>query len=382
MRGAAQTASEHDWHSSARPAWHARDSHAVLQSLETRSQGLDDRQAAERLRQVGSNVLPAPAPASALRRLLQQFDNVLIYVLLAAAAVTSALGHWVDTGVILGVVGINAILGFVQEGRAAKAMAAVASLIAPKASVVRGGARVTIEAAALVPGDILLLEPGDRVTADVRLVKARNLRIDESALTGESVPVEKTTEPVASGAALGDRRSMAYSGTVVVSGQGSGVVVATGTASELGRITTLLSAVEPPTTPLLRQMDAFARQLTIAILALAGATLAFAVLVRGYPAADAFLAVVAMAVAAIPEGLPAVMTITLAIGVERMAARHAIIRRLPAVETLGSVSVICTDKTGTLTRNEMTVRCAAVADRTYAVEGVGYAPRGAFRTGS
>ena len=211
MRGAAQTASEHDWQSSARPASHARDSHAVLQSLETRSQGLDDGEAAARLRRAGSNVLPAPAPASALRRLLQQFDNVLIYVLLAAAAVTSALGHWVDTGVILGVVCINAVLGFVQEGRAAKAMAAVANLIAPKASVVRGGARVTIDAADLVPGDILLLEPGDRVTADVRLVKARNLRIDESALTGESVPVEKTTEPVPSEAALGDRRSMAYS---------------------------------------------------------------------------------------------------------------------------------------------------------------------------
>jgi magnesium-transporting ATPase (P-type) len=380
MRGAAQTAGGHGQRQAARPDWHARDAPSVLSSLQTSPQGLADREAAERLRQQGRNVLPAPPPKSALRRFLQQFDNVLIYVLLAAAAVTIALGHWVDTGVILGVVVINAVLGFVQEGRAARALAAVANLIAPKASVVRGGARVTIDAANLVPGDILLLEAGDRVTADVRLVKARNLRIDESALTGESVAVDKATDAVAPQTPLGDRRSMAYSGTLVVSGQGSGVIVATGTASELGRITTLLAAVEEPTTPLIRQMNAFARQLTIAILALAAGTLAFAVLVRSHPAADAFLAVVAMAVAAIPEGLPAVMTITLAIGVERMAARHAIIRRLPAVETLGSVSVICTDKTGTLTRNEMTVRCAAVADRTYAVEGVGYAPRGALRT--
>jgi magnesium-transporting ATPase (P-type) len=381
MRGAAQTIGGHDQRQAARSDWHARDATSALSSLQTSPQGLADAEAAERLRQQGRNVLPAPSPETALRRFFQQFDNVLIYVLLAAAAVTIALGHWVDTGVILGVVVINAVLGFVQEGRAARALAAVANLIAPKASVVRGGARVTIDAANLVPGDVLLLEAGDRVTADVRLVKARNLRIDESALTGESVAVDKATDAVVPQTPLGDRRSMAYSGTLVVSGQGSGVVVATGTASELGRITTLLAAVEAPTTPLIRQMNAFARQLTIAILALAAGTLAFAVLVRGHPAAEAFLAVVAMAVAAIPEGLPAVMTITLAIGVERMASRHAIVRRLPAVETLGSVSVICTDKTGTLTRNEMTVRCAAVADRTYAVEGVGYAPRGAFRSG-
>ena len=361
------------------PDWHARPASFALDSLVSGPDGLNDKEAAQRLQWAGRNVLPAPPPKSAFRRFLLQFDNVLIYVLIASAGVTSALGHGVDTGVILGVVLVNAVLGFVQEGRATRALSAVANLIAPKASVMRGGARVTIEAADLVPGDILLLEPGDRVTADVRLLKARNLRIDESALTGESVPAEKSTEAAERDAPLAERRSMAYSGTLVASGQGSGIVVATGTASELGRITTLLAAVEEPTTPLVRQMNAFARQLTTAILALAAGTLAFAVLVRGHPAEEAFLAVVAMAVAAIPEGLPAVMTITLAIGVERMAARHAIIRRLPAVETLGSVSVICTDKTGTLTRNEMSVRCAGVAGRTYAVEGVGYAPRGAFR---
>jgi magnesium-transporting ATPase (P-type) len=363
-----------------RPDWHARTASFALDSLKSSPEGLSDKEAAQRLQWAGRNILPAPPLKSALRRFFAQFDNVLIYVLIGSAGVTAALGHWVDTGVILGVVLINAALGFVQEGRAAKALAAVANLVAPKASVMRGGARSTIDAADLVPGDLLLLEPGDRVTGDVRLLKARNLRIDESALTGESVPAEKSTDAVEADAPLAERRSMAYSGTLVASGQGSGVVVATGPGSELGRITTLIAAVEEPTTPLVRQMNVFARQLTTAILALAAGTLAFAVLVRGHPAEEAFLAVVAMAVAAIPEGLPAVMTITLAIGVERMAARHAIIRRLPAVETLGAVSVICTDKTGTLTRNEMTVRCAAVADRTYAVEGVGYAPRGALRT--
>jgi magnesium-transporting ATPase (P-type) len=310
--------------------------------------------------------------------LAAQFNNLLIYVLLASAVVAALLGHVVDTGVILAVVIINALIGFVQEGKAEQALEAIRGMISPKASVLREGRRLTIDAAEVVPGDVLLLEAGDRVTADVRLIKARNLRIDEAILTGESVPVSKSLAPVPAGAALGDRRSAAFSGTLVAAGQGAGVVIATGPSTEIGRISALLGRVEQLETPLIRQMNVVARQLTIAILSLSAATLAFAVFVRGYTPADAFMAMVGMAVAAIPEGLPAVMTITLAIGVQRMAARNAIIRRLPAVETLGSVSVICSDKTGTLTRNEMTVTNVILAHRTYDVGGVGYEPRGGF----
>jgi potassium/sodium efflux P-type ATPase len=238
--------------------------------------------------------------------------------------------------------------------------------------------RTTVPAEAVVRGDVVLIEAGDRVPADLRLLRARNLQVDEAPLTGESVPVEKGVAPVAATAALGDRTGMVYSGTLVTAGQATGVVVATGAATELGRISGLLREVRELRTPLLAQMDHFARQVTVAVLTVAAATLVFAVLVRGWSAVDAFMAVVGLAVAAIPEGLPAVMTITLAVGVRRMAARQAIIRRLPAVETLGAVSVICTDKTGTLTRNEMTVRAVVTAAGTVAVGGVGYAPTGAI----
>jgi magnesium-transporting ATPase (P-type) len=308
-----------------------------------------------------------------------QFHNVLIYVLLAAALVTAVLGHGVDTAVILLVVLANAVIGFIQEGRAEKAFDAIRRMITQRASVLRDGRRIAVDADNSVPGDVVLLEPGDRVPADLRLVKARNLKIDEAILTGESVAVEKDVKPVAIDSPLGDRSSMAFSGTLVVAGQGSGVVVATGVETELGHISTLLSTVETLTTPLVRQMNQFARQLTIAILGLSAAVFAFGVLIRAYAWPEAFMAVVGLSVAAIPEGLPAVMTITLAIGVQRMAARNAIIRRLPAVETLGSVSVICSDKTGTLTRNEMTVRTAIAAGDIIEVTGVGYEPRGAFR---
>jgi len=361
-----------------RPAWHAMTAEQAADDLVASGEGLSLEEAAGRLARFGPNVLPAAVGKSALRRFFAQFDDVLIYVLLASAVVTALLRHGVDTAVILFVVLLNAIIGFIQEGRAEKALEAIRKMISPKASVLREGGRLTVNAADLVPGDLLILEPGDRVTADVRLTKARNLRIDEAALTGESVAVEKSTEPVAANALLGDRSAMAYSGTLVTAGQGTGIVVATGVASELGRISLMLGRVEQLVTPLIRQMNAFAKQLTVAILGLCAATVAFAVLVRSYTLGDAFMAAVGMAVAAIPEGLPAVMTITLAIGVQRMASRNAIIRRLPAVETLGSVSVICSDKTGTLTKNEMTVRVAVLAEATYEVGGVGYAPKGGF----
>nr|WP_170984448.1 cation-transporting P-type ATPase [Rhodoligotrophos defluvii] len=359
--------------------WHALAVDEALRDFVTGRDGLEDSEAVRRLAAHGPNRLPAAKPRSAFRRFLAQFDNLLIYVLLAAAAITLALGHVIDAGVILGVVIINAVVGFVQEGRAEQALDAIRSMLAPQASVVRGGPRLTVAAEELVPGDLVLLEAGDRVPADLRLIRSRNLRIEEAALTGESVPVEKAPVPVAADAPLGDRSSMAFSGTLVAAGSGAGVVVGTGTATEIGRVSALVGTVEKLTTPLLRQMDTFARRLTAVILGGAAAVFAFAVLARDYAAEDAFLTVVGLAVAAIPEGLPAVMTIALAIGVRRMAARNAIVRRLPAVETLGSVSVICTDKTGTLTRNEMTVRAVVTTAGSFAVTGVGYEPRGAIR---
>ena len=233
----------------------------------------------------------------------------------------------------------------------------------------------------LVPGDVVLLASGDSLPADVRLLRARNLRIDEAALTGESVPVDKGVESVAADAAIGDRLGMGYAGTLVTQGQALAVVVATGADTEIGRIGHMLESVEAGTTPLLRKMEAFGRTLTLAILAAAGDLFAFGLLVRGMGAGDVFMAAVGLAVAAIPEGLPAIMTIALAIGVQRMAARQAVIRRLPAVETLGSVTVICSDKTGTLTRNQMTVQQVVCAGVSLDVEGAGYAPHGALKFG-
>lgn len=358
------------------PPWHSRATGETMAALATGASGLSVDEARIRLETGGPNRLPEPPRAGAVARFLRQFNNLLIYVLLGAAAVTAALGHPVDTGVILAVVLVNAIIGFVQEGRAEEALAAIRGMLAPEAHVLRDGRRRDVPAEALVPGDLVILEPGDRVPADLRLMLANGLRIQEAVLTGESVPVEKTTEPVAEDAALGDRRSMAFSGALVAAGGGRGIVVATGPATEIGRISGLIQSVETTTTPLLRQMNVFARTVTVAILILAAAILGFGVLVADMPFREIFMAVVGLAVAAIPEGLPAILTVTLAIGVQGMAARKAIVRRLPAIEALGSVSVICSDKTGTLTRNEMTVASVATARRAFGVSGAGYAPHG------
>ncbi|NIR29965.1 MAG: cation-transporting P-type ATPase [Gammaproteobacteria bacterium] len=364
-----------------RAPWHALSSQDSLAHLGCGPGGLSHDEAQSRLARYGPNRLPPPRRRGPLRRLLVQFHNVLIYVLLGAGAVTTALGHWVDAGVIFGVVVINALIGFIQEGKAERALDAVRSMLSPQAVVTRDGHRRTIPADRLVPGDVVHLQSGDRAPAELRLLRVKNLRVDESILTGESQAVEKSTEPVAEGAPLGDRRSMAYSGTLVTFGQGTGVVVATGVHTEVGRISELLARVQTLTTPLLRQLGQFARWLTGAIGIIAGAAFVFGVTARDYAADEMFLAVVGLAVAAIPEGLPAIITITLAVGVQRMARRNAIIRRLPAVETLGSVSTICSDKTGTLTRNEMTVRTAALASERLTVSGVGYEPRGGFSAG-
>jgi magnesium-transporting ATPase (P-type) len=358
--------------------WHACDGAAALARQGTGAGGLGAAEAAARLARHGRNELPPQARHSAWLRWARQFHNLLIYVLLASGAVTLALQHWVDTGVIFGVVIINAIVGFVQEGKAERALEAVRAMLARHAIVLRDGARHEIDAALLVPGDLVLLASGDRVPADLRLVQVKNLRVDEAALTGESVPVDKTADPVAAGAVLAERRSMAYSGTLVTYGQATGLAVATGRNTEIGRIGALFEGAVSIATPLTRRLDQFARQATVFIVIGSVLTFLFGWWVHDFPAVEIFLAVVGLAVAAIPEGLPAVVTITLAIGTQRMAQRHAVVRRLPAVETLGSVTAICTDKTGTLTKNEMTLVAAVLPTRVVEVHGAGYAPEGGF----
>ena len=358
--------------------WHALPVQDALDRLASSRRGLDKSEALARLTRHGRNQLPPPKTRGPLLRFLTQFHNVLIYVLLAAAAITALLGHWVDSGVILGVVVINAFIGFLQEGKAERALDAIRAMLSPRAQAQRDGRRQDIDAAELVPGDIVFLASGDRVPADLRLLEVKSLKIEEAALTGESLAVEKQVAVVTAEAALGDRFNMAWSGTLVTYGQGVGVVVATGAATEIGRISRLLAEVETLATPLLRQMSVFGQWLTAAILAVAGIAFAFGTLVRDYSTHEMFLAAVGLAVAAIPEGLPAILTITLAIGVQAMARRNAIVRRLPAVEALGSVTVICSDKTGTLTRNEMTVQTIITAQRSFTVSGTGYGPDGDF----
>ncbi len=362
--------------SNKKPYFYARDIDDCITSFSTTVSGLASDEVEARLAEFGPNQLPSAPRRSALLRFLAHFQNLLIYVLIGSAVITAFLGHWIDTGAILAVVIVNAIIGFIQEGRAEESMAAIRSMLAPRASVLRDGERISLDAAYLVPGDIVLLEAGDKVPADLRLIEANALRIQEAILTGESVAVEKATAPVAPDAALGDRSPMAFSGTLIAAGTGRGVVVATGAATEIGRISSLLGKVEVLTTPLVEQMDVFARWLTAMILLIAGALLVFGYFVEHIPFSDQFMAVVGLTVAAIPEGLPAVLTITLSVGVQAMARRHAIVRRLPAIETIGAVSVICTDKTGTLTRNEMMLTTAVTTEGPVSVTGEGYAPVG------
>jgi len=362
----------------ASPNWHSVDTKAVFEKIQTSEDGLTNAEYNARLIKHGPNRLRPPTKNGPLQRFLLQFHNVLIYVLIISGLITALLGHWVDSGVIFGVVIINAFIGFIQEGKAEKALDAIRNMLSQNASVKRDGKLITVPAEQLVPGDILFLQSGDKVPADIRLFKTKELRIDEAMLTGESVPNEKNTLVTAENASIGDRKGMAYSGTLVAYGQGHGIVVATGDATEIGRISTLLQTVQTLTTPLIRQIGEFAKRLTLAIGILAALTLLYGVFIQGYSLNEMFLAAVGLTVAAIPEGLPAIMTITLAIGVQRMAKSNAIIRRLPAVETLGSITVICSDKTGTLTKNEMTVQSIASTMGYIEVSGVGYQPHGEF----
>ena len=318
--------------------WHALAAETVLQELMASVRGLSRDEAASRLNIHGPNRLPDKPKHSPLVRFFAHFHNILIYVLLAAAVITAALGHIVDTCVIVAVVIANAVIGFIQEGRAEKAMDAIRGMLASRANVLRDGERRSVPGETLVPGDIVLLEAGDKVPADLRLLEAPGLQIQESVLTGESVPVDKHARPVEPNAALGDRACMAFSGTLVTSGMGKGVAVATGPETEIGRISGMLAEVEALTTPLVRQLNAFAKWLTTLILLVAAVLLVFGYFVAHFEFTEMFMAVVGLSVAAIPEGLPAVLTITLAVGVQAMARRNAIVRRLPAIETLGAPS--------------------------------------------
>ncbi len=361
------------------PCWYAKPIEKVLATLKASRKGLSESEVKKRQAIFGLNQLPAAQKENSFIRFFKHFNNVLIYVLLIAGLITALLQHWTDTLVILAVVIINAFIGFIQEGKAEKALDAIRQMLSPVATVLRENQRLSIAAKELVPGDIVLLEAGDKLPGDLRLIKTHGLIIDESILTGESVGVEKHTAPVSPETVLGDRSCMAYSGTLVTSGQGQGVVVATGKKTEIGQISGMLSKVEILTTPLIKQMQVFAKWLTLLILMAALLLLTYGYFVQHHDFAQLFMIVVGLSVAAIPEGLPAVLSITLAVGVQAMANRHAIIRRLPAIETLGSVSVICTDKTGTLTKNEMTVASILTESHILSVEGSGYAPSGSIQ---
>ncbi|MEQ4724294.1 HAD-IC family P-type ATPase [Nonomuraea sp. B19D2] len=350
--------------------------HEVVLLLETDlHHGLSEGEAELRLQRFGPNVLPQAKSAGLLVRWLRQFHHPLIYILLAAGAVTGLLGAAVDAVVIFAVVLVNAVVGVIQESKAEAALEGLRAMIRTEARVLRGGQARRLPSQDLVPGDLVLVEAGDRVPADLRLVRLAELRADESALTGESAPVAKDEIALPRDTPVADRRNMLYSGTMATSGTGAGIVVATGAETELGEIHRLVGTTETLATPLTRKLTRFSKILTVGILTLAAVTFAVGA-ARGEPAVEMFTAAVALAVGAIPEGLPAAVTITLAIGVTRMARRRAVVRRLPAVETLGSTTVVCSDKTGTLTENQMTVRALWTPAGIVEVTGSGYAPEG------
>lgn len=357
-------------------AWHQLPVEKVEELLGVNtSTGLAATEVRRRQKEFGPNRVTARRGTPGWIKFLQQFNQPLVYILLIAVAVTAFLGEWVDSSVIFGVVFINAIVGFLQEAKAEKAIDALAKMLPIETTVRRDGCKQRVHSEELVPGDVVLLQSGDRVPADVRLFHVRNLHVDESALTGESLPVAKHPDPLALDTSLAERNNLAYAGTLVTSGQAESVVWAIGDRTETGRIGRLIASAVELSTPLTKKIAHFSKLALWVILALAAATFAVGV-ARGGKAADMFMAAVALAVGAIPEGLPAAVTIVLAIGVSRMAKRHAIIRKLPAVETLGSTTVICSDKTGTLTENQMTVQEIFAGKKLYTVTGAGYESKG------
>ncbi|TDT41467.1 Ca2+-transporting ATPase [Halospina denitrificans] len=362
--------------------WHALTSHEALKRLDSKFTGLSNAESNRRLSEHGPNRISSARTRPWWQRLLEQFNNILIIILIVAAVASLGLSHYVDAGAIFGVVVIVALIGFIQEGKAEQALESIRTMLSPRANVIRDGARGGIPAEDLVPGDIVMVESGDRVPADLRLLEATRFRTEEAALTGESTPVDKSASATPEDAVLAERTSMAFASTIVVQGTARGLVVETGKYTEIGRISEMLRGVEQLRTPLLQQLDRAGRVLAAFILAAAVITAVFGVLVHNLPASEMFMAAVGLAVAAIPEGLPAIVTIGLALGVQAMARRNAIVRRLPAVETLGSISTIFSDKTGTLTRNEMTVRSIFLPEGEYQVTGTGFAPEGHFQASS
>ena len=359
---------------------HHAEASQILETLGTDiTKGLDRFEVEHRRQRFGPNALTERRDRSPIVHFLLQFHQPLVYILLSAALAAGLLHEIVDAAVIVGVVVLNAIIGFIQEAKALKAIHALSRSLPSSCTVLRAGKRESVPAVDLVPGDLVLLQSGDKVPADLRILQSRDLRIDESALTGEAVPASKGAGALPRETALGDRINMAFSSTLVTYGTGLGAVVATGDATEIGRISDLIASAEVLETPLTRRISRFSRLLMAVVMGLAALTFA-AGLLRGQSVTEMLMASIALAVGAIPEGLPAVVTIILAIGVARMARRRAIIRRLPAVETLGSTTVICTDKTGTVTQNQMTVRRLLAGGTAYAVSGSGYAPQGEIRS--
>ncbi|HAT6803906.1 TPA: HAD-IC family P-type ATPase [Citrobacter freundii] len=348
----------------------------VLKNQQSQPSGLTHNEASARLARDGLNALPEKAGKPAWLRFLAHFHDVLIYVLIAAAALTAVMGHWVDTAVILGVAVINALIGHIQENNAEKSLKSIRNMLSASAVVVRNGQHETVATTDLVVGDIVVLRAGDRIPADLRVMEAHNLRVEEAILTGESTVVDKTTEALTGELPLGDRKNLLFSGTTISAGAGLGVVIATGEATELGHINQMMTEIEKHRTPLLVQMDKLGKAIFSLILAMMVGLFIFSLLLRDMPMGELLLSLISLAVAAVPEGLPAIISIILSLGVQTMARKRAIIRKLPTVETLGAMSVICSDKTGTLTMNEMTVKAIITADKNYRVQGNSYEPTG------
>ena len=352
----------------------------VIDEKNTSIDGLTTREAQRRLLENGPNSLPVKKGKPAWLRFLAHFNDVLIYVLLAAALLTATMGHWIDTLVILSVTVINALIGYIQENNAEKSLQSIRDILADDAQVIRDGVPVTIPTAQIVVGDIAVLRAGDRIPADLRLIDAHNLCVEEAILTGESTTVNKQTQALEGELPLGDRVNLAYSGTTVSAGAGKGVVIATGKDTELGHINQMMSDIEQQRTPLLVQMDKLGKAISVIILGMVVVMFIFSLLFRDIRLPELLLSMISLAVAAVPEGLPAIISIILSLGIQTMARQRAIIRKLPTVETLGAMTVICSDKTGTLTMNEMTARVIVTADHCYRVEGNSYEPRGSILT--
>ena len=357
--------------------WHTLSVGEVLKALNTRHSGLTDDEAKARLVEYGANELKRKKKTHGIVLFLRQFLSPLIYVLLAAVVVSAAIGRFIDAGVIAAVLLINAVIGFVQESRAERAMEALLKMTAPKAKVLHGGKLSLLPTREIVPGDIIVLEAGDRVPADARLVEVTNLKVDEAALTGESLAVEKHSDVLSGEVAVADRINLVYMGTIVTYGRAMAVVVTTGASTEMGKIATALEEVEREPTPIQKSIGKLSRFIIVLFLGFCSLLVVVGV-VQGLGYLDVFMVAVAAAASAIPEGLPAVVTVVLAVGMRTMARHNAIIRRLVAVETLGAATVICSDKTGTLTLNEMTVRRLYMDGETIEVTGETQEQKGEF----